>query len=363
MKDSLFSRAAAVAAVILGVTVVSFGQMRTGGQVVEIVDGRTATVLTRTGRVTVELQYVDVPESEQPLHSLVKHHLQTLLLGKTVEVYAMGFSPERTHGQIFVNGVDVGRQLLRDGAAWHVPIDTTSQKKDEFDAYAESEALARQEKRGVWSIANLQPAWEFREARLAQIAAERAPAVTEEKQPDSVRLRPRGYWSDKNPSIGDVGALAHGYNAETRMGYVSTTLLRIIELEASQAADHTTAMDITYWYKEDDLKGRSGVFVVTVVSDSSTARFLTNNDLVLQGEKSTTIGKAKRTVSNAPDRVREKLTYEVHRSAIETLVHSTVTLKINNYTIQPTGFAYSVLHHMLQASAPRQIATNEKPSK
>src|SRR5215204_6295995 len=77
------------------------------GQVVDVIDGRTVTVELSTGRVVVELQYIEVPEPEQPLHLMVKDHLKNLLLGKTVELRVSGLSTTTITGRIFLNDVDV----------------------------------------------------------------------------------------------------------------------------------------------------------------------------------------------------------------------------------------------------------------
>jgi endonuclease YncB( thermonuclease family) len=341
-------------------------QVRTAGRVVEVLDGRTITVAAPTGNVKVELQFIEVPEPEQQLSSVVRSHLEKLLLNKTVEVTINGLWPGKTRAQVFVDGIDVSCQMLRDGAAWHMPREESGQDTDAFAAYAEYERIARSEKRGVWAVAGLQPAWLFRAQKIALVREKEEatvrPVRTETARPKA--SRPKGQWSDKNPAIGDVGALTHGYNSAKKVGYVSTTLLGITELEKAVTNDFKTAMDFTYWYKEGGRAGRTGTFVVTIVSDSPTVRFLKNNDLVvLSGERKVVIGKAVRTSSMEGDRHYEKLTYEVERSSIETLVHGTVVLKVGDYLIHPTSFGYSILHNMLQVSSPRQVAKNEKPAK
>src|SRR6188472_4336479 len=147
---------AATCAFLLSVTFNSaLGQVASGGEVVGLVDGRTLQVATPTGRVTIELQHIEVPETEQPLHVTVKDHLKTLVLGKTVKFQCKQVLLDGgvVIGQVLLNGADISRQMLRDGAAWHVPRSVSSQNATEFELYAESESLAKREKRGVWSIA------------------------------------------------------------------------------------------------------------------------------------------------------------------------------------------------------------------
>ncbi len=347
-------------AAALTFAVSSFAQISSPGEVVEVIDGRTVVVAIATGKVKIELQHIDVPENGQPMYDTVREHLRLMLLGKVVMFRAKTYAHNRTVGRLTLNDIDVSQQLLRDGAAWHVPQKTSGQEPKEFDAYAAMEAVAKGEKRGIWSVAGMQPAWEFRAAKLeSEKMKGRSSLPSGAYKLDSNSQKSKGYWSDKNPAIGNVGALTHGYNAASRTGWVSTTLIPVEQSENDKRHNRLTAVDITYWYKEDERKGRTGVFIVSVVSNFW--RFPKANDLALFDEKSQVIGKAKRTTGKTGDDDWEKLTYQVQRSSIEKLVHGTAMLKINDYLIEPRSFAYSILYNMLQVSAgERQIAEAPK---
>lgn len=141
----------------------------------ELIDGKTVVVALPTGKVTVELPYVDVPEQDQPLYQTVRDHLKNLIVGKQVSFRLGGFSGSRMVGELQLNGTDVGQQMLRDGAAWHIPREKSGQNAAGFNAYSAAETLARNEKLGVWSIAGLKAPWIIREERLAEkIRAEQA---------------------------------------------------------------------------------------------------------------------------------------------------------------------------------------------
>ena len=358
-------------AISLALTVIfvasAFSQMSSQGEVVDIVDGRTVVVLIPTGKVKVELQYIDVPASGQPMHDMVREHLRRMLVGKLVNFRPRTFSAGRSIGRLMLDSVDVSQQLLRDGAAWHVPQQASGQEQQEFDEYAAMEAAAKSDKLGVWSIPGIRPAWEFKQAAAAANASPKTSTpLPKHAYAIDAGKRGTGYWSDKNPTLGNVGALTHGYNAATKTGYVSTSLMGITDVKnGPEERDYKAAMEIAYWYKENEGSGRTGYFLVTVISEGPQARFGADNDLViLAGEKKIPIGKAKRTVLNDDNLVREKLLYQVQRSSVESLVNSTVNLKINNYVIYPSGFAYSILYNMLQVSAPRaQTAKNQPPPK
>ena len=133
------------------------------GKVVEIIDGKTAVVETpASGKITVVLQFIETPEVEQPLYEIVRQHLADLILGKTVELMPRRILNTATIGQVFLNGVDISQQMIRDGAAWYALPEKSAQDAKDSEDYLATEAQAKTEKRGVWSIENLKTAWEFR---------------------------------------------------------------------------------------------------------------------------------------------------------------------------------------------------------
>ncbi|MEO7674284.1 MAG: thermonuclease family protein, partial [Pyrinomonadaceae bacterium] len=313
-----------------------FAQRKFEGRVIEIVDGKTVVIEMGSGRLTAELQYIEIPEKEQPLYWTVRTHLEKLVLGKTVEFNPQGILPGKTFGQLLSGGLDIAQQMLRDGAAWHKSSDQSGQNPDDNTVYKQNQDQARDEKRGVWAIENLKPAWQFRaerresEKQREQILLGRPePSVFTEKPSQTVDAKPGakkkpGMWGDTNPSLNNIGALLNGYNAKTKTGYLSTSLLDVTEVEKEKEKENDqqkTAVDITYFYKEDDKKGRKGTFVVSLVSISRDWRFLKFNDLVVVAdERRTVIGKPKRTTFKDGEMVGEKLTYEVSRSSMEKFI-------------------------------------------
>ncbi len=161
----------------LTLTFSAFSQRRFGGKVVEVIDGKTAVVqMSNGGKLTIILQYIEIPEPDQPLHQIVKDHLQKLVLNQYVEINPRGLSGNATTvGQIFLKDVDISRQMLRDGAAWFAVLENGGQSPSESANYQSHESQAKAEKRGVWGIEGMKPAWEFRAAREeARLSAERA---------------------------------------------------------------------------------------------------------------------------------------------------------------------------------------------
>lgn len=133
------------------------------GKVVDVLDGKTLVMQTSAGRVTIELQYLEVPEQGQPFYSIAKDHLSKLAVGKFVEHKThrliRGISIGRT---VSFDGVDLSLQMIRDGAAWHQPRNTSEQSAAEGSEYSAIQDLARNEKRGIWSMPGLKTPWEVR---------------------------------------------------------------------------------------------------------------------------------------------------------------------------------------------------------
>ena len=121
-----------------------------------------------SGKLKVVLQNIETPEPEQPLYGVIKEHLEKFLLGKTAVVFPKVIVNSSTVAQVFVGDVDVSQQMLRDGAAWY----KADKKTAESEIYLSNETQAKAEKRGVWGIAGLKPAWEFRAAKAERDRAE-----------------------------------------------------------------------------------------------------------------------------------------------------------------------------------------------
>src|SRR5215213_653969 len=175
-------------------SVSAFAQRRFSGTVIDVLDGKTVVLELQAGKkLTFELQYIEIPEPEQQLHQMVREHLQQMVYGKQVEFLPRGFTETRTIGQLLVGGVDVSQQMLRDGAAWHVLPEVSGQDETQRDTYQTNEAQAKAEKRGIWAIENLQPAWEFRaqkeEIRQQQRITEYEKVVSQNRAAANSRTR------------------------------------------------------------------------------------------------------------------------------------------------------------------------------
>ena len=324
-------------------------QLTIPGEVLDVVDGKTVLVAIPGGKVKVELQYIDVPEPGQQLSETVTAHLRGLVMGKSVQYRPITLLRDRAIGRLTIRDIDISQQMLRDGAAWHKP-DHSGQEKAEYDIYATTEAAAKNENVGVWSIPELKPSWErqvekknYGWLKERYTSAGNTSAYTAPKPISRIPTR-------ANPSLGNVGALANGYDPETGNGYLGTSFLGVTEIDNS--VEYKTALDVSYYYKQDGNNKRKGTFVFSVVSISKKWRFLARNNLIISGSgKDIDLGKAKRTAMSDGDDFTEKLAYAVDRSSMERIVNDDeAVVKIGGYVIKPTPGLTYLLYNLLQVT-------------
>lgn len=350
----------------------AFAQRKFSGTVVDVVDGRTLVMETQMGkRITVELQYIEVPEPEQQLFQTVKQHLQQMVYGKQVEFLPRGVTETKTVGQLFLNGVDVSQQMLRDGAAWHVSPEKSGQDEAEKETYQHNEAQAKAEKRGVWSIENLQPAWEFRAQMQQQqaIRLRRENAVTEniENQTQAVSTsnpRTRRWtveeqlkanaanvqmWGDaRSANATDASKLAgDGGNGETsaggllsnyftaqKTGYTSTPSCFI---SVSSGGGSRAMLDhrAFYAYRGEQASGvERDVFMLGFASISQGAKFAQANSLTIIADRQKFVfPKIVRLYQEFPQGSAEILFYKVTPEALKKIAAAkSVQMKIGQYS-------------------------------
>ncbi|MDQ3801716.1 MAG: thermonuclease family protein [Acidobacteriota bacterium] len=373
-----------VLTLILGVS--AFAQRKFNGTVVEIVDGKTVVVEMPTGgKITVELQYIEVPEPEQQLHRTVREHLQQMVYGKQVEFLARGVAETKTVGQVFLNGVDVSQQMLRDGAAWHVSSEKSGQDQAQTETYQNNEAQAKAEKRGVWSIENLQPAWEFRAQKRHDIKS----------QPENVELEKTGnqtqtistsnsrtrrwtveeqlkanaanvqMWgdarsanaTDANKIVSDgsgetsAGGLLSNYFSSTRIGYTSTPSSFInVSSGASRAKlDHRAF----YVYRGDQSSGvERDVFMLGFASVAQGAKFAQANSLTIIADKQKFVfAKLVRLYQELPHASVEILFYKVTPAELRKIAAAkSVQIKIGQHSGAMGNDSRAALKDLLKAT-------------
>ena len=129
------------------------------GKVVGITDGDTLKLLVDNRQIKIRLAQIDTPERNQPYGSRAKQALSDLTFGKevmakveTIDRYG------RSVARIYVDGVDVSAEMVRQGAAW------VYRKYATDESLYEIEKEAQEAGRGLWALPEAQrvPPWEWR---------------------------------------------------------------------------------------------------------------------------------------------------------------------------------------------------------
>lgn len=314
------------AAVLLGGA--ASAQTTLSGPVVAVIDGRTFVIDTERGRITGSVQYVDVPEPEQPLSRIVREHFERLVVGRSITFTPNGFSPAALVGKVYMDGLDMGQQLLRDGAAWHTPVDRSGQNPTEAGVYRKLEELARAEKRGVWSIANLTPAWEFRalKERTPQDTNFLQAAVRDHAAEDTKNYKYPGNNPDMWVEVGGdafaqrnpAGPLFWGYDAATKVRNVSTPSIAQVLFNDREPIE----VEVRVIYLQGEIRPRTAniAFVLGILATSREHNFAKDNVLKFSADgKEFAVGGGQRFYRENPLAVQELVQYRISSSDLQTM--------------------------------------------
>jgi endonuclease YncB( thermonuclease family) len=135
------------------------------GRVVGIADGDTLTLLVGREQVRIRLAQIDAPESNQPYGKKSKAALSALAFQKQARVEVVDIDRYgRTVGEVFVDGIDVNHEMVREGHAWAYTQYSHSTEIIELEDHA------RTEKKGLWALPESQrePPWIWRHPPQAQ---------------------------------------------------------------------------------------------------------------------------------------------------------------------------------------------------
>lgn len=137
------------------------------GKVVGIADGDTITILTEhKENVRVRLAGIDTPERSQAFGRIAKENLSQLVFEQSVEIsYNKTDQYGRVVGKVLKNGIDICHEQIRAGLAWHYKQYASEQSPTDRALYADAEALARTEQRGLWADPHAVAPWEYRAAK------------------------------------------------------------------------------------------------------------------------------------------------------------------------------------------------------
>ncbi len=130
------------------------------GKVVSVTDGDTIKVLKDGKQVKIRLASIDCPEKGQPYGQAAKKFTAGLVAGKIVKVWPTDTDRYgRTIAFVFVGDVDLNKELLKAGLAWHY------KKYSRDPELAKLEFEARSKKVGLWKEPDPVAPWEWRKMK------------------------------------------------------------------------------------------------------------------------------------------------------------------------------------------------------
>ncbi len=127
-------------------------------KVIAVKDGDTVVVLLEQKPVTVRLEHVDTPEKKQDYGTAARKFVSDFCFGKVVQVIGNGKRDRngRIIAEIFYKNQNLGKELVRNGLAWHY------KKYSKNSVYAELEIMARKKRKGLWKDENAVAPWLWR---------------------------------------------------------------------------------------------------------------------------------------------------------------------------------------------------------
>lgn len=138
-------------------------------KVIEVQTGNTLIVSNTSRSVRVRLKSIAPPAAGQPFCGVARDHLKALVLDKAVMVEYTHLADGYLEAKIFLNGIDIGSQMLRDGAVWYDHARAYELNESDRDLYAKCEQAARSEKRGLWQQDSPVAPWEFQRIQQAKL--------------------------------------------------------------------------------------------------------------------------------------------------------------------------------------------------
>jgi endonuclease YncB( thermonuclease family) len=125
------------------------------GKVIRVTDGDTITVLSYQGKEKIRFAEIDAPETShfgstpQPYGKESATFLRGLVSGENVRVDVEAIDQYgRNVGTVFVNGINVNREMVKNGFAW------VYRQYAHDESLLELEKAARASRIGLWMLDN-----------------------------------------------------------------------------------------------------------------------------------------------------------------------------------------------------------------
>ena len=135
------------------------------GRCVGVHDGDSITLLTSiNSQIKIRVAFLDAPELSQAFGYRAKQAMSELVFGKEIAVYPHTIDRYgRTVAIVYVDGIDAGLELLRQGLAWSYTRYLSEASADIQASYRQAEADAREQRLGLWGDSQEPvPPWLYR---------------------------------------------------------------------------------------------------------------------------------------------------------------------------------------------------------
>ena len=128
------------------------------GQIIEVYDGDTATLLDKEHKYKIRFYGMDAPEAAQEYGINSRNALREKILGKNVSVKIVNTDRySRAVGKVFIGSRYINLEMISEGNAWYY----SDYAPNEYDLDM-AEKSARQAQQGLWQKNSPQPPWEYR---------------------------------------------------------------------------------------------------------------------------------------------------------------------------------------------------------
>lgn len=137
--------------------------------VIAVIDGDTVLALRDKQKLKLRLTDIDAPEKAQQFGLRSLEYLKSRVNKKVVQVDSRAVDQYgRTVATLTLDGIDLNRELVRQGMAWEYSFHHTNQ------VFIALQHEAQQARRGLWTQTDAQAPWEWRKQHPAYY---RQPAV------------------------------------------------------------------------------------------------------------------------------------------------------------------------------------------
>lgn len=142
-------------------------------KVVGVIDGDTITVLLKDkSQKQVRIKGIDAPELPQAFGTEARQKLSDLILNKIIVIEYLKFKPDgQILGNVFLNGKDVGLEMIQTGFAWLDDEQEELLNSNNRSRYESSETNARSQSIGLWQDQAPIPPWEFKKNYVPPVLA------------------------------------------------------------------------------------------------------------------------------------------------------------------------------------------------